>query len=1212
LISNSSYTTQSTYKGKVAYYAPKSFEVIATNLNNYIKINDVKATPKYGTSVVPFADGHHITISDEGITTVDIEDGSEGSYTTYYCIVDSELPTIDFTYYNSNATTNRKTGTIKTNSNGSKSQTIYEGVFRNQVQLNYSYSEEESPESATYTYNGVTKTLTSGMWLKDEGDYSVTITDLAGNSTTYQFSIDNTSPSYNLNRLISDTNYKITKWYNVSIPYGYTGYGTYSFKTYENALNYACSVEKANVVTKYTLSDVNDFSYTNMIANGDTVKVGDYFYYKSKTNENLYVYYFSEDLLNEAIEYYASKYVSDPIIYKSGSLSTNTYGTSVDNEIYDNIIYSNDVEAYLVNDFIFKTTDDNESYKIYYKYVGDNSSSWSEFAYNKTFASQVSSSGLYQIKEVDFVGNETTYYVFLDSQAPLLEVEAKIYGKDKTITQVISSSDIPNNGELIFYYESFKINNVIEDDKWWVLEVKNSSGKITRYTYLDEYPNFDEFGSGEYKITIFDRNDNKFTFTLCLLGVAPEVSFTTNNANTELNVKITNKDSFNLITDLKIYRNNVCLNSDNGYDEYPDDDTNSLIYISIDTTKYTFHKGGIYVVEVTDTFGRTLTYEYKFEKDIPTGVLTGVEHNGRTNSSVTFAYDTSKYFVTVTQNEKVYTANSSLTIKISTLTFEPIDDSEFVYVVTLYDLTDTENYNIYSFTIKTIKPVITLCGVENGSKTGGNVYAIWENADEQYTSTYTLNGVTNEYKKGLLLTSAGLYQISLFDELGNVGTATFEIDKSIDFVIADVSGNTYSVSEIDYINFDIRIVPLEELFVEVLYGKNSYDYEFNSMITEEGTYYVTLKDVFNNSYYFSFTIDKTAPEATLYGVENYGITNNRAWVTSRESNLTCWYAVDNTRYDYKLGTELKQTGNYIVYVADKAKNITTFEFTIDRGISYDINIYYGGVSNGGVRIIAYENLKIVMYKDEQKIDYTFEQILNDEGIYSFTLVDDYGNKESFYFQIITKKQQSFRTVLQTGIVAQNIKKNDEDYDFVLTDGELYLYDEGEYQVTIFDESENKNYTFTITIDTTAPTLEIEGVENGGSTKNNVVLKNISESPYELNITVDGVNFEYKLGDKIEKSGYFVVTLKDEAGNSTTYTFTKEYSLNGPSIAVLAGLGVLVVLLIILLVKSRHRYYQNEVVEEVETTTTIDDLDNGGDDIENPNENDEDDENIREE
>lgn len=111
------------------------------------------------------------------------------------------------------------------------------------------------------------------------------------------------------------------------------------------------------------------------------------------------------------------------------------------------------------------------------------------------------------------------------------------------------------------------------------------------------------------------------------------------------------------------------------------------------------------------------------------------------------------------------------------------------------------------------------------------------------------------------------------------------------------------------------------------------------------------------------------------------------------------------------------------------------------------------------------------------------------------------------------------------------------------------------------------------------------------------MKNVSEEPYELLVYVDGVKMEYKLGEEIEKCGQFHVILKDEAGNETIYEFYREYSLNGPSIAVLAGLGALVVLLIVLLIKSRHKYYKDDVIEEeIEETIVEDDFNDGNENI----------------
>lgn len=1171
-----------TYNGKTAYYSPKSYTVVATNLNNFIKINSVQVTPKYGTSVVPYKDGHHIDVSSEGYTLVQIESGNEGVYTPYYCFVDKTLPDVEYTYHNSNALENRKVGVINTNANGAKSQTINEGVFKSQVQVNFSADlSKESPETATYTYNGITNPLTNGSWLSQEGSYTVTITDKAGNTTISKFSIDKSTPEYNVNRLENDTNYKVAKWYLVDIPYGYTGYGSYSFAKYDDALSFACSIEKQNTITEYTLNNIDDFTSTHLIANGNTVKVGKYWYYKSKENPNLYVYYFDEISLDDAINYYAKSYVSNEQVYKLNTLiATNNYGNKIDKSVYYNIIKSNEINAYIINDFTFRYLDDSETYKIYYDYQEDEQENWKELIYNTPFKEQVNSHGLYKIKEIDYVGNETTYYVYLDLLAPMLDIEAKIYGKDKIISQTISNSDIPNNGELIFYYESFKITNIIEDYKWWAMEIKCPDNSIQRFTYLDEIPNLETLGSGEFTITISDRVANDFKFKVYILGKAPIVDFTTINANTQLKVKISSGESYNTLTDLKIYRNGICLNSDIGYDENLLDDTNEIIFIDVTTSNYIFNKGGIYLVELTDNFGRTLSYEYKFEKDLPTGILVGVSHNGKTKDEVKFIYDSNQYFAVVTEGNDSYAPNQSQNDNIITIIFFPIENSEHSYNITLLDKLDNENYNLYNFTIKTIKPIINLFGTTNNGTTGGNVYATWETNEEQYTAFSILNGKEQEYKKGQVLSVEGNYSITLTDEIGNSTTVNFVIDKTIDFIISDTSGKPYEIDDIQYINFDIRLIAQEPLTVTITKNNSPYEYEFGLMITEEGSYLVKLLDEFENSVFFNFEIDKTPPQATLYGVENFGITGNRAWVTSLESNLTSWYVINDLyTITYKLGTEIKQAGKYKIYVFDRAKNYTSFEFEIDNEISFDINTYYGGISNGGVRIIANENLKIVMYKDGKNFDYKFEQILNDEGEYSFTLFDDLDNKTSFFFNIITKKKQNINHILQENIIVTSITKNEENFEFELNENKLYLYDEGQYIVNIKDTKNNKEYSFNITLDTTPPTLELVNVENGGITKKLVSIKNVSETNCELIVYVDGIKFDYKLGEEIEKCGQFVVTLTDEAGNMTTYTFERVYSLNGPSIAVLAGLGALVVLLIVLLIKSRHHYYKDEIVEE---------------------------------
>lgn len=1174
-------------------YSPSALSVTATNLNNYVKIDGSKVTPNVDSRIGAHKEGFKIAITNTGITKVSIEDGAEEKYTDYNIYVDEDIPDVNLVYLNTNALSNTKETAVVVDSNGIKSQTVTGAMFKDQVQINFGASANESPERCYVTHNGTTKEIASGTWLSDDGDYTIVVQDMVGHKKTIKCSIDTTSPSQNIDKIQSQ-DYKISKWYLATIPSGFVGAGTYSFATYDEALNKAIQSEKASLVTTYTLDKIEDFHNTNLIANGDSVKTGTYWYYKSINNENLYVYYFTESLLDDAIEKYAKSYVSAPkyFNYKS-DIFPNDYGTYISDDIYHNLWNESKTPAYISNDFVFRKTDDNESYKIYYKNIDNGQTDWLEIVYNKSFKEQVNTHGLYLIKEIDYVGHETYCYVYLDLQAPMLDVTAKVYGADNSFNHTISKNDIPANNELIFYYEDFVINKVIDDDTWYVLQVKTPSGSVIRYTYDDELPDFDKLGTGEYQITTYDRIGNNFTFKLCLLGKAPKVKFETINANEQLKISITSGEEFNELTNLKIYRNDNLLNSEIGYDEYPDDDTNDLIFVSINTKQYIFNKGGLYKVEITDNFGRTTTHEFKFEKDLPVGVLKGVKHNGKTNKDVQFIFNSTKYTAVVYENDNPIFPSSTIDEAniLTTLSFSASEKINNEYKIYLYDNNDFENLNIYKFTIRTIPPEFALYGVNESGTTSTDVYALWD-IQSGYKATYTLNnGEQIQYLNGQILSAEGVYIITLTDDLGNKNSKVFEIDKTLDFVIYE-DNTIKEIDEIRFTNKNIQIVDNEPLNIEITKDSKLYPYNFGTYFNDEGYYLVKIYDDFGNVKYFEFEIDKTPPKAELIGVENKGTTNGFVQVVWQESNLNSTiYKDGNYLGNYTSGSEVKLNGNYKIKVSDKAGNFVEFEFKIDNKIEFDVNTFNGGISNGGVRVIAKEELAIDMYRDGEKIEYNFEQILNDDGAYAFVLTDELGNQTAFSFTIWNKPISRIERKFHDLIEITEIVLNEEIQVLDIQDNTLYLVDEGYYQVTVLDKTVNKKFTFNLTLDTTPPTIELVGTENGGYTKSEVSTRNASENPIYIYASNNSEEFEYKLGEKMKDTGSYKLIVVDEAGNQSVYEFTIVYSLNGASIALFGAMLAVVVILIIFLVKNKVGYYKNkvEITEIEETTEEIDSI-----------------------
>lgn len=952
--------------------------------------------------------------------------------------------------------------------------------------------------------------------------------------------------------------------------------------------------ERQNLVNKYTLNNISDFHYTNLVATGDTVKVGDYWYYKSIENPSLYVYYFTESLLDSAIEKYAKNYVSSPqyFNYKS-DIFPNDYGNIISDDIYHNLWNESKIPAYISNNFIFRQVDELESYKIYYDYIEDGQNSWTEFVYNIAFDKQVSGHGLYLIKEIDYVGHETFCYIFLDLQPPILDVTAKIYGSSESFNHTISKNDIPLNGELVFYYEEFSINKILDDDTWYVLQVKFPNGITQRFTFEDIMPNFNEMETGEYIITAYDRIGNNFTFKVYLLGKAPKVKFETINANMQMKITITSGEEYNEITDLKIYRNNILLNSLIGYDEYPDDDNNELIFINIANKQYTFNKGGLYKVEITDNFGRTTSHEFKFEKDLPLGILRGVSDNGKTNSNVEFIYNSTKYVAVVYENEIQVSPPSIIDDSniLTTLYINARENINHKYKIILYDNTDFENLNIYQFTIKTVLPDITLYGVIDGGTTSSDVYALWE-IQSGYKAVYKINnGSEIVYLNGQVLINEGVYTLTLTDELGNKNTKIFEIDKTLDFVIYEDLIQR-EINEIRYTNKSIQISNNEPLNIEITRNGQIYEYEFNSYFNDEGFYLVKIFDDFGNVKYFEFEIDKTNPEAELIGVENNQTTSGFVQVVWQEENLTSTIFRDgNYLGNYYSGTEIKLNGVYEVIVKDRAGNFIKFNFKIDNKIEFDINTFNGGISNGKVRVIAKEELTIEMHKDGENIEYEFEQILNDDGFYEFLLTDILGNKTTFNFYILNKPLNRIEKKFDSLIEIIEIQKEDEPQELDIQNNTLYLIDEAYYKVTVLDKSVNKYFSFNLEIDTTPPTIQLVGAENGGQTKGEVTTKNPSENPIYIQATNNSEEFEYNLGEVIKNVGTYELIVMDEAGNYTLYEFTIIYALNAASIALFGGMLALAVILIIFLIKNKVGYYKKSarVLITEETTEEIDSI-----------------------
>lgn len=183
-----------------------------------------------------------------------------------------------------------------------------------------------------------------------------------------------------------------------------------------------------------------------------------------------------------------------------------------------------------------------------------------------------------------------------------------------------------------------------------------------------------------------------------------------------------------------------------------------------------------------------------------------------------------------------------------------------------------------------------------------------------------------------------------------------------------------------------------------------------------------------------------------------------------------------------------------------------------------------------------------------------------------TAYDLNGNEKILSFQIVRGIKTNLDYTLGENVVITSVMRDGES---VVADGRrLNFTIDGTYSIVCV--SEGKEYSFNLSLDTTAPTIELHGVSNGGSSGKPVTIDNLSEEG-TVEVYKDGELIEYELGEKLSEYGSYRVVVSDAIGNTNEYSFTLKYKMDGGIIALIvicvlaaAGGGVF------LFIKKRRR------------------------------------------
>ena len=494
---------------------------------------------------------------------------------------------------------------------------------------------------------------------------------------------------------------------------------------------------------------------------------------------------------------------------------------------------------------------------------------------------------------------------------------------------------------------------------------------------------------------------------------------------------------------------------------------------------------------------------------------------------------------------------------------------EFVLYLSLDDpkIEGAENAGNKTFEIDVTDSMDKYAGLQTlvieKSTDGGNTWTMLS-ADD-YGKAVSIENLSYRFR------TSGIYRVTLTDEFRTgidavIVQFTYE-QPAPDGVLAGAENGGYT-------NTDVMFTWTDEAIVTVKKDGEIIEYVSGRNLTEEGAYEITFENFDGYKAIYAFTIDKTAPELNVEGVQNDSATNSDVTVSVSESGLIVQLFKDGELVgNYESGTMLTEEGDYRIMASNKAGNVTEVSFTIDKSVDFTADIYDNAIVNS-MTFTAGEILTVDVTKDGEAIGYKFGDTLTAAGSYTVILTDELGNSKTFNFIVTKPLVQEFFHNFDNVSGLDKVSVNGEETR--LNYGDLTLDKSGAYEIIVIVNG--KDYAFTVTVDATAPAVTLTGVENGGSTKGSVTISDLTEEA-TVEVYKDGEKIEYTCGDALTEVGKYRIVLTDELGNSTEYNFEILYSVNGGSIALIVICILIIVGIIAGAILGRCAVYKKKLAQK---------------------------------
>ena len=738
--------------------------------------------------------------------------------------------------------------------------------------------------------------------------------------------------------------------------------------------------------------------------------------------------------------------------------------------------------------------------------------------------------GTYTLKVVDKAFNETVIEFIIDLTAPKFNIASGTH----------STEDI---------------NVEIDDITLDYVEIYNQDKKTKE---LVQDKNFVLTEEGTYRLTAYDKAGHKTTVWVAIDKTSPVITGVENGKYYRTDVTATITDKF-------------------------------LVKVLVNDIEQT----GI-ITTGTNNEGRELVLNFKEEG---TYTIVAVDKVGN-ETTVTFTIDKTKPVITGVEDGKYY--NTDVTPVISDVNFKNATLKRNGAHIKSYKPGD----------VITEEGTYTLVATDLAmNKTKLITFVIDKTAPKPVSTTYNPTTPTNGSVEVTIRVNEKLLPVEgwTLSEDGMAISRVFEENVNGNVTISDLAGNKvvryYSIKNIDKeppkpvsttynpttptngsvevtIRVNEKILPVEGWIL-------SEDGMAISRVFEENVNgNVTISDLAGNEvvrYYSIKNIDKNAPVVELFDDKGtsladgaYTVKNVKAVITDENEYTAILTNQNNEEVEYVSGTMITKRGNYTLTVTDKAENVTTVTFAIDKdyplvylnGTKYEKvnnNIIYFNKETGTVTISVKDlNLNVVtLTKDNNEVTFTEGMTITEDGTYVITATDKANNttKVTFVLDTTAPVVELFDdrgTSLENGAYSiKNVKaviteaneytailtnQNNEEVEYV---SGTMITKRGNYTLTVTDKAGNVTIV-TFAIDKDYPLVYLNDTKYEKVNNNNIVYFNrengtviLSVKDLNLNtvtLTKNNNEITFTEGMTITEEGTYVITATDKANNITKVTF----------------------------------------------------------------------------